>query len=146
MEDVGFVLEGQPERMAFPAAGNQEAVYMAPLKTDEQTILVPMMDILSGSGVSVVPSITERRIEYAFAFHARWFFFSCDKLEDGSLANIVIASNNEPQIMTSRIAEYLDGRVYLPLEDMERWTGVVFSFSEEDQAYTVILPEEGVSQ
>lgn len=143
MDGYGFVLAGQTDLLMEEAEEGAEPKPLIPLQMDEETVLIPLLDILGnvGAGVLVVPSASDEHVEYAFALLNDLYLLSYDLDEDGNPQGLVITKNGEPQVMVPRIAFIEDGRLYLPLAEMEKWTGMTCTLDEENQVYTVTLPE-----
>ena len=138
--EAGFVQEGQTELLTKAAVEGKEPVVLVPIIRDDDVIMIPFFDILENVDVALVPSLMTSRAEYAFTVLNDWYLFSCDIGEDGTLSNITAKKNNVPQLMEERTALLQDGTIYVPITDMETWTGIRFEWSEEAQRYTVIMP------
>ena len=141
LSDVHFVLDGQSEPLAKRSQEQDaEPVPLMPVVKDETVVMIPLLSILESANVAIVPSITEGHVEYAFAILEDFYHFSYDLDEHGTPGGLVINKNREPQLMTDRSVALYEGLVYLPLEDVEKWTGLTFVFDEEDQLLTVVFP------
>lgn len=142
MEEYGFVLAGTTDLLMAKAKEGGEAKTLIPLQMDEETIFIPLLDILENAGVLVLPSVKDQHMEYAFALSEDLYFLSYDLDADGNPQELVITKNGQPQVMATRAALIEDGRLYLPLAEMEKWTGMTCTLDEENKAYTVTLPGE----
>ena len=140
LEDSGFVLDGQNELMVKAVQSGKEPMKLVPLEVDGNEVFVPFFAILENAEVAVVSSMDESNMEYAFAFLADYYHFSCRLDEQGNPEDIAVSQNGKPQLMVNRKAFLQEGILYLPLIDVEEWTGVAFAKDENVAVYTVTLP------
>ncbi len=147
MEGYSFVLAGQTDQMTVPgptaetgAAG--EPVTLAPLQMGPDTVMVPFLKLLESAGVVIVPSVTDSHAEYAYPVGRDVYRLSYGISPEGEAINLAVYKNGKPQVMTQRMAVLLDGTLYLPLGTVQELTGITFTLSEENKAYTVTFPPE----
>jgi len=147
LTDVGFVFEGESERMFWYSDEDDEEYPLLPLEVtggaaNESLRYVPFFAILETTGVVVVPDPAKNHETYAFLLGMDSYLFSYELDEGGMPVKLAVEVNRIPQVMTDRNVFMLDGLVYLSLAEMEKLTGVGFALDEGTQTYTVSLPAE----
>lgn len=138
---------------AIPMTGYQFVIsgFAAPLTVqDQETVLhpveageilyVPLMEILKSEGSVVIENAQENAQELAFTVLTDFYRVSYTQNEDGALSDLVWEKNTVPQPLATRSAFLIDGVFYLPLEDVQRITGIEFTMDEAAGTITITMP------
>jgi hypothetical protein len=88
----------------------------------------------------VISTVTDERMEYAFAIGEDTYVLSYGVDEDGIPVEMAASVNTKSYLMKDSTALLIDGNLYLTLTEMETWTGVTFALDEETKLYTVAFP------
>ncbi len=140
MAGYSFVIEGQTEAVTQLSAEGQEEKILEPFQKPGGTVYVPLLKMLEKAGILVIPSVTDQHVEYAFALGAELYLFRYDLDGEGKPTSLVFLKNDAPQVMPERNAFLQDGILYLPLAEMEKYTGMTCALNEETKVYTVTFP------
>ncbi|HPF87106.1 MAG TPA: peptidoglycan-binding protein [Candidatus Limiplasma sp.] len=134
MEEYSFVFEGFTD-----AIKAEDDSTLHPVEAEE-ALYVPLMEILKSAGNVIVADTQGDVEELAFSVLTDFYQVSYTIADDGTLSNLSIDKNAEPQPMTTRNAVLVDGIVYLPLQDVQRLTGIGFTIDDVSGMITVTMP------
>ena len=113
-----------------------------PAQLDE-TLYVPLIEILQNAGNVVVTNTNGSLEETAFAVLTDFYQISYAINGDGSLSSLVVEKNAKAVPLSNRSAFLLDGVLYLPMEDMAGRTGIAFQVDDATGIITVTMPTAG---
>lgn len=138
LDRYSFVLGGFGE----PLVSQDTGLPLHPVEADE-TLYVPLAEILKSAGSVVIANSDGSLEELAFTVLADFYQLSYTKGDDGSVTDLLFKKNTQSQPLANRSAILLDGVLYLPLEDMERMTGIAFVLDDAGGTITVTMPALG---
>lgn len=121
--------------------GDTETV-LHPARLDE-TLYVPLIEILQNAGNVVVSNTNGNLEETAFAVLTDFYQISYAVGDDGSLSNLVVEMNGKALPLINRTAFLLDGILYLPMEDVAGRMGIVFGVDDATGIIAVTMPAAG---
>lgn len=135
MENYSFVFSG----FSDPIVAEDSGIALHPVEAEE-ILYVPLMEILQSAGNVVIANDNDGAKELAFSVMTDFYQISYTQNEDGTLSDLSVEKNTQPQPLTTRNAILLDGMVYLPLEDVTRMTGIGFTMDDVSGMITVTMP------
>jgi peptidoglycan hydrolase-like protein with peptidoglycan-binding domain len=138
LDSYDFVLTGFPDSLT--AEGTD--VRLHPVESEE-ALYVPLTEILKDTGSVVIVNVEDGKQEIAFSVLTDFYQVSYILGDDGSPGNLSIKKNAQLQPMITRNAILMDGILYLPMEDMERITGIGFTMDDAGGTITVTVPTAG---
>ncbi|MBN1777678.1 MAG: peptidoglycan-binding protein [Clostridiales bacterium] len=138
MEPYSFVMYGFTQ----PLTVQDTETLLHPVESEE-TLYIPLTEILKNAGNVVIESSDGSLEEIAFSVLTDFYQVSYTVNGDGSVSNLVFEKNTQPQPLVTRSAVLLDGVCYLPLEDMQRITGITFATDDMGGVITVTMPSAG---
>ncbi len=135
MDKYTFVFSG----FSDPILAEDSGITLHPVEAEE-ILYVPLMEILQSAGNVVIANENEGVKELAFSVMTDFYQISYTQNEDGTLSDLSVEKNTQPQPLTTRNAVLLDGMFYLPLEDVTRMTGIGFTMDDVSGMITVTMP------
>jgi len=135
MSDYHYVMAG----FTTPLTVQDTDTVLHPVESEE-ILYVPLMEILKDAGNVVIANAGDNTQELAFTVLTDFYRISYTQNDDGSLSDLVWEKNTEPQPLVTRNAIRIDGVFYLPLEDVQRITGIVFTMDDASGTITITMP------
>lgn len=140
MEGYTLVQADGNTPMAFVRTEGAEPQPLPLLKMVDDTVFVPLMEMLREMQVTVVPANTSSGAEYAFVIGNDIYRIAYTLDEAGAPTGLVIEKNGAPMPVTLRVAKLRDGVLYLPMLTTEEALGLTYTADETALTYTVALP------
>ena len=116
-----------------------EALPLHPLLVGEQ-VYVPFLELLRATGSIVLPGADQDRQEFAFSIQQDVYQISYVTDASGTVSDLQAVKNQQPQIMSSRMAIIMDGVLYMPMSSVSELTHITFTPNEALTRYTVAIP------
>ena len=135
MEDYTFVRSGFTD----PLTAQDTETVLHPVELEE-ILYVPLTEILQDAGNVIIENADGNTQEVAFSVLTDFYQASYTLNEDGSLSDLVWEKNAEPQPLTTRNAILMEDIFYLPLEDVQRITGITFAMDDTTKTITITMP------
>jgi hypothetical protein len=138
-----FVLAGGDEPMtlfsdAEPSGAAADVLHPAQL---EDTVYVPLMEILKNAGIEIVPESYDRQRTVSFTLTDGVYTLSYTQEDESAVTDVTVTVNEEARALTLDTGFVLEGVLYLPLDTATEATGATFMLDEATGVYTVALPE-----
>ena len=108
LETYSFVMDGYTE----PLSVQDTETLLHPVQYEE-TLYIPLTEILKNAGHVIIDSSQSNLEEIAFSVLTDFYQISFTVNEDGSLSDLVFEKNAQPQPLAVRSAVILDDVVYL---------------------------------
>lgn len=141
LEEYSFRLDGMESPvMSLPISEGVEPMVLSPLSDAQGMVFVPLDRILQDGGIYVILQTNEEAMEYGFALPPDLYLLTFTLSPEGTPAELSFYKNSQPQLMENRTALLMDGILYLPIEDVQKITGISFTLDEETKVYTITLP------
>lgn len=105
-------------------------------------VYVPLFTLLEANGMVVIPSDSMEMTEYAFALGRDLYRITYSEERDGSLSELNLYKNTQPQLAPFRDVRMGGEMVYLPGETVSGLTGINFELDEAAKVLWVIFPAE----
>ena len=137
LDRFSFVLDG----FSQPLTVQDTDTLLHPVESAE-ILYVPLMEILKNAGNVVIENTDGTLREYAYSVLTDFYQVSYTAGEDAR-GSLVWEKNAKPQPMLTRSAVLLDGIFYLPLEEVQRITGIGFMTDDAAGTITVTMPTPG---
>ena len=138
LETYDFVLAGYTDALTM----QDSDTVLHPMEAEE-ILYVPLIEILESAGNVIIQNDEDGTEEVAFSVLTNFYQVSYTQNDDGGLSDLVFEKNAEPQPLNTRNAIVMDGILYLPLEDIQRITGIAFDMDEAGGTITVTMPSAG---
>ncbi|MFH1881011.1 MAG: peptidoglycan-binding domain-containing protein [Bacillota bacterium] len=135
MDAYHFVLSG----FAEPVTAKSTGLVLHPVEAEE-ALYVPLTEILHSAGNIIITNTEGSTEEIAFSVTTDLYQVSYTRSADSSLSGLSVTKNAQLQPLNTRNAILLDGIFYLPLEDMQRITGIGFTMDDAGGVITVTMP------
>lgn len=104
-------------------------------------VYVPMMTLMEANGLVVIPSESRQMTEYAFALGSDLYRITYTQTQDGSLTDLNLYKNTQPQLAPIRDVRMGGDLVYLPGETVSGLTGINFELDDAAKVLWVIFPD-----
>lgn len=127
------------EKLDYTLMVNGEELSFQPCQ-QEDTVYLPMMEILKSAGVLVLDSSSIELDEYAFAWNGAFVRITHTENQSGAPENLQAYVNDEPMVVSNRTLLRLDHVLYVPIESVESITGLTFEVYDESRQIVAVLP------
>lgn len=127
------------EKMDYSLLVNGEVLEYAPCQ-QEDTVYLPMLEILKSAGVLVLDSSSIELDEYAYAWNGAFVRITHTENQCGAPENLQAYLNDEPMLVPDRSLLRLEDVLYVPIESVESITGLTFEVYDESRQIVAVLP------
>lgn len=106
----------------------------------EETVFLPMVEMLKAAGVMVLDSSTIELDEYAFAWNGSFVRITHTENQSGAPEGLQAFVNDEEVVLPNRSLLRMEDVLYVPIESVEAITGLAFEVYDEEKQIVTVFP------